>query len=334
MKKKHIAIGLAAAALAGAGLAMTQRKKEIAESKPHAIDDLDNVLVLGSGGILGLAWHVATLKRLQAEGMWSPEHDHLRIGTSAGSIIALLLGEEMPLDAILDLALGSTIQYKGRQYALPELPTESILKGERSNKWYIFEALSKRHIPYLGVVLSSLAPRGDVHLKDLVRFMNALTNKKWPVVPTWITATSLISGRRHVFSSHSHVSPGFAVAASCAVPGLYEPLAHENESFADGGVISSLHLDLALSSGIKHITVLAPISGFIAFDRNDDKSQFLRKVMRNVQEVALQKAIIKAKMRGIDLRIIRPRPAEQAILNKNRLMDASLLPDLVRTTLS
>lgn len=329
---KKTKVGIAIVALAiGAGIA--QRRKEIKRSRPHKLDNAENVLILGSGGILGLAWHAATLKRLQYERQWNPEDDHLRIGTSAGSLVAMALGAGLSLDVILDAVSGKEIEHNGGKFTIPDLPTEAAIKGEKSDKWYILRTLSRLHIPYLGIILSSLVPEGEVSLKDFIDFVDGITGKEWPETRTWITTTELSDGKRHVFSASSAVSPGFAVASSCSVPAMYKPLSTEVHNFVDGGVISSLHLDLALDLGVKKITALAPISGFVCPSIGDNLAVGLRKAMRNFQEVALFKAQIKAKAKGIELIVIRPRAEERKILNKNRLMDASLLSELIEATL-
>ena len=46
----------------------------------------ENILVLSSGGSMGLAWHLATLERLEDSGEIKPNEMELIIGTSAGSI--------------------------------------------------------------------------------------------------------------------------------------------------------------------------------------------------------------------------------------------------------
>lgn len=329
-KKTKISLTITALAIS-AGIA--QRRHEIKRSRPHKLDNAENVLILGSGGILGLAWHAATLKRLAYEGKWNPEDDDIRIGTSAGSLVAMALGAGLSLDLILAAVSGKEIEHNGKQFTIPNIVTETTPTGERSDKWYILRTLSRLHIPYLGIILSSLVPEGEISLNDFMEFVDGITGKEWPKTPTWITTTELSDGKRHVFSASSGITPGFAVASSCSVPAMYKPLSTDAQSFVDGGVISSLHLDLTIDLGVKKITVLAPISGFVCPSFKDTLAVALRKAMRNFQEIALLKAQIKAKANGIELVVIRPRPEERRILNKNRLMDASLLNELITATL-
>ena len=333
-KKSKVAYGLLALAGFTTVLSAIQRRGEVAASKPHQLGAADDVLVLGSGGVLGVAWHLATLTRLKAAGQWDDKRDHLRIGTSAGSVVAMLLGSGIELEALLALAAGSGGLLNGEFVKIPELPTNGAGKGGRSDAWYVARAISRMHVPYFGVILTSLVPKGDARLRELSDFIDSVSKGSWPEVPTWVTATELKSGKRHVFSSASGDTPGFAVAASCAVPALYKPLSSNEGIFVDGGVISSLHLDLAIEFGVKRITVLAPISGFMVPKWGDSFGVLLRKLLGNVQEFSLIKGRIKAKLNGIDLVIVRPRPAESALMGIGSLMDSSLVPELIRVTLA
>ena len=47
-------------------------------------------LVLGAGGVLGAAWTIGALTAVQDELGWDPREAEVLIGTSAGSVLALL----------------------------------------------------------------------------------------------------------------------------------------------------------------------------------------------------------------------------------------------------
>jgi NTE family protein len=81
---------------------------------------------------------------------------------------------------------------------------------------------------------------GDLHIEDLaVRF--------------GCVAASIERASEHWFTSGPVVD---AVLASCAVPGLLEPVAIGGEHFLDGGLVSSIPVDRALALGAQTIFVL------------------------------------------------------------------------------
>jgi len=73
------------------------------------------------------------------------------------------------------------------------------------------------------------------------------------VVPLYITATNLDTGCKHVFSEGS-VSQ--AVLASTAIPGVFDPVLIDGQSFIDGGVTSNLDLATAVELGSREILAI------------------------------------------------------------------------------
>jgi NTE family protein len=315
------------------GAVFLQRRNDILKATPKIeTESLDNVLILGSGGILGIAWHAATLSRMQQEGLWDMASDNLRIGTSAGSLVAVALGAGITPELLLEITQGGTITHQGLEISMPDMETTPSLNGPRSNKWYTLKSVAKLRLPYTGLMFSSLRREGEVELEAFANFVDTVTQSQWPQTHTWVTSVEQYKGKRYIFNKDSSVSPGFAVAASCAVPSLYKPLTDQGLSFVDGGVISTAHIDLALRLGAKRIVVLAPLSGFVKVQKSADRITQLKQISRNMQEIALLKAQVKAKARGVELVIVRPRPNERMILNQGRLMDMSLLPELIKNT--
>jgi NTE family protein len=66
-------------------------------------------------------------------------------------------------------------------------------------------------------------------------------------------------GELRVFDCDSGVDVVRAVAASCAVPGLYPPITIDGRRYMDGGMRSIANADLA--EGCDPVLVLAPLRG-------------------------------------------------------------------------
>jgi NTE family protein len=84
-----------------------------------------------------------------------------------------------------------------------------------------------------------------------------LPSHDWPARPVKMVAVDCETGATEVFDSASGVSLVDAVAASCAVPGIWPPVTIGGRRYMDGGVRSSDNADLA--AGAARIVVMSPL---------------------------------------------------------------------------
>jgi NTE family protein len=80
---------------------------------------------------------------------------------------------------------------------------------------------------------------------------------QWPQRRLLITAVDAGSGEFVVFDRDSGVGIVDAVAASCAVPGVWPPVSIDGRRYVDGGVRSAANVDLA--AGYERVVVIAPV---------------------------------------------------------------------------
>src|SRR5438132_5002055 len=64
-------------------------------------------LVLGAGGMVGMAYHAGALRALEEEGGFSPAQADLIVGTSSGSVLGAYLRSGWSTTDFWDLALGA-----------------------------------------------------------------------------------------------------------------------------------------------------------------------------------------------------------------------------------
>ncbi|EUA29875.1 patatin-like phospholipase family protein [Mycobacterium xenopi 4042] len=86
-----------------------------------------------------------------------------------------------------------------------------------------------------------------------------LPSHHWPDRDLRLTAIDIVTGERVVFDRESGVDLVDAVAASCAVPGAWPPVTIGERRYMDGGVASSVNLDIAADCDVA--VVLVPSSG-------------------------------------------------------------------------
>ncbi|HMC72489.1 MAG TPA: patatin-like phospholipase family protein, partial [Mycobacteriales bacterium] len=59
-------------------------------------------IVLGGGGVLGAAWMIGALSAVQDAYGWDPREAEILVGTSAGSVLAGLLGCQVSVDTLIN----------------------------------------------------------------------------------------------------------------------------------------------------------------------------------------------------------------------------------------
>jgi NTE family protein len=84
-----------------------------------------------------------------------------------------------------------------------------------------------------------------------------LVSEEWPQRPFVVTAVDAENGKFRTFDRDAGVPLVAAVAASCAVPGVYPPVTVAGRRYVDGGMRSAANADLA--QGYERVIVLAPI---------------------------------------------------------------------------
>src|ERR1035437_5756552 len=85
-----------------------------------------------------------------------------------------------------------------------------------------------------------------------------LPSEEWPARPLVVTTADARTGERVAFDRSSPLSLVDAVAASCAVPGIWPPVTIGGRQYIDGGIYSVTNTDLA--EGHHRVVVLCPVA--------------------------------------------------------------------------
>lgn len=203
-------------------------------------------LVLGGGGVTGVAWELGLIAGLAAEGVDLAAADMI-IGTSAGSVVGadIASGEE-PEELYL------------RQLEPPagEIPARMGV-GLLARWAWIFlttpdPVRTRRRIGKL-----ALAARTVPEAERRKVFETRLTKHDWPAQPLKVTAIDAVTGEFVLFDAAGDASLLDAVGASCAVPGVWPPVTIAGRKFIDGGMRSSANADLA--AGYQRVVIIAPL---------------------------------------------------------------------------
>ena len=207
-------------------------------------------LVLGGGGIAGIAWHTGVLHGLALGGADLTSAERL-IGTSAGATVAAQVGAGCSLEdlykrqidpASLATELAPALSVTELWEMMLPIYAESVDDDERRRR------------------LGRLALEAQTVSEDVRRRVIAarLGDIDWRGGRVSVVACEAVTGCRRVFDSSSDVAVIDAVAASCAVPGVWPPVSIDGRRYIDGGVWSLTNADLA--TGCDLVIVLAPLS--------------------------------------------------------------------------
>lgn len=346
----HRIIPLTAAGIAGAaGIGALGAYSLLQTGRTPTLDNPDgdiwhghdrHALVCGVGGVAGAVWQAGLLQ-------WLEQHDTplrnvpLIIGTSAGSLVAALARTTLTTHQLVTLAADGELTLNGTTITLPELenPLEHAYPGNprvhpRDSLTQPFRAITSGRFPSIAGAIAGLIPSGQFSLEQLADTIDYLwsghgRNNHWPTAATWIVAVDLSNGQRVTFGApgEPNATCGQAVAASCAVPGVLEPVTIGQRRYIDGGVASFTNLDLALAAGATHITVLNPVG--VNRDRvNNTLVGHAEALLRKAQTRAMHAAVDKARKTGVTVDVHVPTQLELDAMG-DRLLDFTRSSDIL-----
>jgi NTE family protein len=254
-------------------------------------------LVLGGGGVAGIGWETGVLTGLAAGGVDVTGAD-LVVGTSAGSTVAAQVTSGVPLEDLFDRQL----EPPGRSGEL----TAPFNLASLEHFW--IEAVSTTASAMeLRQAVGAMALATDTvpEAARLAVIAGRLPNHAWPDRPVRIVAVDARTGEERIFDEGGDVSLVDAVAASCAVPGIWPPITIDGRRYMDGGIRSVLNADLAVGHDL--VLIIAPI---------DDMLPLSHEVAAGMKQLEAES----------EIRTVRPDEASTAAFGSDLLSPASREP--------
>ena len=208
-------------------------------------------LVLGGGGVVGVAWEVGVLAALADAGI-DPASAELVVGTSAGSVVGTQLRQGRSIEALVAEQRES---HAGANSPPPSTDLTPLIE--------IFETLrsAKRRTPEVlrEVGRKAIAAETQPEADWVGRFSSIVGEGDWPDRDLWITAVDCATGQRRVWTAADRVAIASAVASSCAIPGVFAPVTLDGSRYTDGGLWSSSNLDVVLDSSVDAAVFVGPL---------------------------------------------------------------------------
>ncbi|MDX2706190.1 patatin-like phospholipase family protein [Streptomyces sp. PA03-6a] len=262
---------------------------------------MTDALVLGGGGVAGIAWITGLLTGLADAGQDVTGADVL-VGTSAGATVAAQLGS------------GLSLQELYARQTEPELQSAEIMADVDLANFGagIADVLQgATSVPDMRRAVGRYAlGAGTVPEAERRRVIESrLPSHDWPASRTVrIVAVDAETGQPRVFDGSCGVGLVDAVAASCAVPGIWPPVTIEGRRFVDGGVRSATNADYA--GGASRVLAIAPMGTTDLFP----------------SELPLERALADLRAAGAEVAVVEPDEASLAAIGTNPLDPATRRP--------
>jgi NTE family protein len=207
-------------------------------------------LVLGGGGVAGVAWELGILMGLYDTGVDVRGADII-IGTSAGSVVGAQIASGTGLESLFNSQLTPVEQTKERKVAFDPAQMMEAFSQAVAGAGPDPKAIRAR----IGAYALTVPTIPEAERRAIIE--SRLPVHKWPQQRLLIVAVDAKTGEEFIIDGASGVSLVEAVAASCAVPGIWPPVTIAGRRYMDGGVRSATNADLA--KGYDRILILNPL---------------------------------------------------------------------------
>lgn len=277
-------------------------------------------LVLGAGGLVGIAHHVGVACALLDELGFEESKADLVVGTSAGSAVAAYLRSGWTPHELLARATDL------RDAAPGPLPggTMQLVRHGIGSAYVVARAtvrvpslLSLPPVP----LLRRAFPAGIATMGNGPDILERELPRSWPERRLWLATYDLVGRRRVVLGrpGEPYVPLPSAVRASCAIPGVYAPVRAADGVLVDGGAWSLTNLDLAALGGCDTVVCVAPMS----YDPARPPGGRDR-VLREVATRMLVRAADRLRRQGIRVVVLAPGPAGVSVQGMNLMRSDGL----------
>ena len=263
------------------------------------------------------------------------------LGTSAGSVLAALLGAGIDAGQLRDHQLGNVLDGPLADQAWDYDTSAGGSRPQLPRFGVGSPALVRRNVRRLRrmpptAVLSALMPVGRGSLDGIGELVDAVTGPDagWsPHSGVWIVAMDYETGRRVPFGrpGETHTPLPQAVMASCAIPGWFAPVVIGGHRYVDGGTCSATSVDLLNGLGLDEVYVVAPMVSF----ELDHPRAILPRLERRWRRRCTRRCVHEAgklRAQGTEVTILGPGPDDLAAIGAN-VMDTGRRLDVLETSL-
>jgi NTE family protein len=204
-------------------------------------------LIMGGGGLVGIAWELGVLAGLQETVGFDPTNAAVIVGSSAGSVAGAQAALGRDLKALVDRQRETPREESGDGggAAQPRAIPQSILQMMMSATGTIEERAKA-----VGELALDAEVPGDEHTY-VEGFRGFLGTDEWPDVDLRVSTAEAETGRSVLWNRNDGIGLVRAVASSCAIPGFFPPVRFGDNHYVDGprgGYLAALATEKALDA--------------------------------------------------------------------------------------
>ena len=239
-------------------------------------------LVLGGGGFTGAVYEIGALRAFDLLAVNRTVNDFdVYVGTSAGSFVGSavangvtpeemmrVLNKNLP-SPLRDMDLGMLLRPNYRGFASAGLKLPLRLVGVARD---LTKTLAETSVMDVATGLATGLPKGlytgagvEKYVAEMLADPDRTNDFRMLQTELYLTATEIDTTERIVLGEGEwrDVPISRAVAASIALPMVYEPVEIKGREMMDGGIRSTTNIDIAVEKGAKFIVVVNPIVPFV-----------------------------------------------------------------------
>jgi Predicted esterase of the alpha-beta hydrolase superfamily len=241
-----------------------------------------HALVLGGGGIVGIAWETGLLVGLAEAGIDVRNAD-LFMGTSAGANVSAQITSGLALDELFQRQVDLALQ----AHELASQPDFEKMLAEFTRA-FKEGGTGSEILQRIGTLALAVPTAPEAQRREVI--VSRLPVHSWPQSRLEIVAVDAFSGERTIFNRDSGVELVDAVMASSALPYAWPPATINQRRYIDGGCYSIANLDLA--AGFDKVLVLQPdIPPFPYLENLDEQRGRLQREGAQVEVIAPDEAM-------------------------------------------
>lgn len=284
--------------------------------------------------MVGGAWAVGALSALREVLGFEPREADVLVGTSAGSVLAALLGAGAAIEELVAHERGQRVSSGpiagfswdyiavtgGSHPGIPRFAPGSahLLRGGVSRLW---------RVP-ITATASAFLPTGSKSLDRMAHLIEAFTPMgEWSPHPClWVVTVNVDNGERVVFGQPTAPPAplSLAVQASCSIPGWFTPVKIGEGRYIDGGAWSATSVDLMAGMGLDEVYVIAPMVS-LEYDRPSHALAVLERFWRGQVTRRCLAEVAKVRAGGAQVTVLGPGAEDLAVIGGNLMDDAKRL---------
>lgn len=263
---------------------------------------------------------------------WEPNESEVIVGTSSGAFVAAMIrGDRLDLETLVGDSLNrDEVAARLAKYVYRRTRPKGLTRWVRRG---LLPGIVK---PNLELTLGSPAINTTAGIAEWVAEMLGPLAEMWPDRPTVIVGFDLEGRERVPFGTEAAppVPLQDAVAASTAVPFIYEPVKIQGRWYADGGIASGTSADLVLANPepLDLLIVIAPLASDETRAATRIVDGLFDRVGREALSAELQ--VIRETWPETDIVVFRPDPRVLAAARPNPLSVKAAVPSFLRTLMS